>query len=566
MGIPSYFSHIVKEHRKIIRVLSPDFYVDNLYLDSNSIVYDGVREIKDSKNFEIDLIKWICTKIEFYIQTLKPKQRVIIAFDGVAPVAKLEQQRSRRYKSWLQNKVQSQLMCLNSETEDKSEPENHNDTQVKTNSTWNTAAITPGTFFMEKLGKCVNKHFSNAQRYGLQDIIVSSSDEPGEGEHKIYKYIRSNPDYHQTTTSVIYGLDADLIMLTLNHLDIAPNMYLYRETPHFIQSIDKSLEPSESYIMDIPKFATYLKSELNMSLSLKNSENRIRDYVFLCFLLGNDFLPHFPALNIRTTGIECIMDVYKQCSNDPNFHLITQTNHIVWRNFRKLIMMLAEEEHNYLKNEYNSRRKAEKYVARHYIKKRPTEKTSKEQTHSDKLKEIEEKLLHLPLKERQTEEYINPYERGWEQRYYKTLFDIEIDDERRKQIATNYMEGLEWTLKYYTLDCPDWSWSYNYNYPPLLTDLAKFVPYFDIEFISNQKKLETGPVEPIVQLSYVLPKASMDLLPKSILKKFIKEHPEKYNDWYGENYDFEWSFCKYFWESHVKMPDIDLAELEAIVC
>ena len=60
----------------------------------------------------------------------------------------------------------------------------------------------------------------------------------GEGEHKIYEYIRTNSEYHKDSTTVIYGLDADLIMLTLNHLKYCNNMFLFRETPHFISHID----------------------------------------------------------------------------------------------------------------------------------------------------------------------------------------------------------------------------------------------------------------------------------------------------------------------------------------
>jgi hypothetical protein len=70
-----------------------------------------------------------------------------------------------------------------------------------------------------------------------------------------------------------------------------------------------------------------------------------------------------------------------------------------------------------------------------------------------------------PELSRELERYINPESPGWQQRYYKTLFDMEIDDERRKQICLNYLEGLEWTFKYYTSGCPDWRWSYKYNYP-----------------------------------------------------------------------------------------------------
>ena len=113
MGIPSYFSYIVKNHRNIIKKLNDiNYLIDNLYIDSNSIIYDALRELltdksiidKSVEDFEDILIENVCKIIEKYIYHISPKNAVFIAFDGVAPVAKLDQQRNRRYKSVMEKK------------------------------------------------------------------------------------------------------------------------------------------------------------------------------------------------------------------------------------------------------------------------------------------------------------------------------------------------------------------------------------------------------------------------------------------------------------------------------
>ena len=103
MGIPSYFSFIVKNHGNIVRKLHRlNKNVDNFYLDSNSIVYDCLRALdkeykENDEEFEKLLIEAVCHKIDEYLAIIKPQNRVFIAFDGVAPVAKLEQQRKSRH-------------------------------------------------------------------------------------------------------------------------------------------------------------------------------------------------------------------------------------------------------------------------------------------------------------------------------------------------------------------------------------------------------------------------------------------------------------------------------------
>ena len=132
----------------------------------------------------------------------------------------------------------------------------------------------------------------------------------------------------------------------------------------------------------------------------------------------------------------------------------------------------------------------------------------------------------------------------------------------KKEICESYLSGLEWTMKYYTSGCPNWRWGYKYHYPPLLEDLIHHVPYFEREYFCGNDKI-SNPVSPLVQLCYVLPKPSLSLLPEKLLDKILKKC--NHDDWYTTECDFIWAFCRYFWESHVQLPEIPIDELEQIV-
>lgn len=542
MGIPSYFSYIVKNHMNIIkRLQKKTMIINNLYMDCNSIIYDAVRNIDFSKLTESEnntIAKNVIQKIEEYILLIEPDNTVMIAFDGVAPVAKLEQQRNRRYKSVYQTEISRSIFKK----------------QI-TQSPWNTTAITPGTVFMSELNTTILNHFSNSaalSKYGIQNMIVSTSDEPGEGEHKIFSYIRNNEENKQGT-SVVYGLDADLIMLSINHLPVCPNLYLFRETPEFIKTIDSSLEPNETYLLDIPLLTNIITLDMNNNETMKcDSEsmdegqhkiiNRVYDYIFLCFFLGNDFMPHFPAINIRTGGVNKMLNAYKATIGKTN-HVLTDGKTIYWKHVRTLVSFLAEQEEDFIKEETKLRNKREKVFL-------PSE--TPEQKYA--------KFEAIPTYERELEKYINPYKDEWQTRYYKCLLKMEDgDDERKKQISLNYLEGLEWTMKYYTSGCPDWKWCYKHHYPPLLQDLVKYIPYFDTQFIKPNLRAE--PVTQLVQLCYVLPRQSLSFLPQSLYKTLIEEHEE----WYPIDSEFVWAYSKYFWESHVDLPEIDIKQLDNIV-
>lgn len=521
MGIPAYFSSIIKRYPSIIKKYNSSIIVNQMFMDCNSVIYDCYHKLSNELNtnsqneIETKLINNVIEKLDYYLKSIGGKTLNFLAFDGVAPVAKMNQQKTRRYKSKYEKEIlEKKYNIVNEET-------------------WNTSAITPGTIFMKKLERALSEHYSKHV-----NVIVEFSN-PGEGEHKIFDYIRSHKVIGNT---IIYGLDSDLIMLSLQNMQYCDSIYLYREMPEFIASIDSSLKPNDMYMIDIMEFRKYLAYYLNdeiMPKIEKHSDRRISDYIFICFLLGNDFLPHFPSINLRRNGMDFIIESYVYAVGKTNDYIINNEGNINWKIVRKMIGEMAKQEENYMEEEYKYRNKQGK---RYF------------QQNTD-----EEKKMHFinqPIIYREKENYINPTDECWQGRYYYTLFDFnnnELSDESYnseiKKLSMNYLEGLEWTYKYYSKGCIDWQWHYKYHYPPLLSDLKKYIPYFDETLIQEKPK---NPVSDVIQLSYVLPvdKELWNKLLHTQTKDMLMQAYKQF-DVQANTPNIEWSFCRYFWECHV---------------
>ena len=154
----------------------------------------------------------------------------------------------------------------------------------------------------------INHLIFNDSFFNSKEIIYNDHLNPGEGEHKILKYIRET---NLIGNSVIYGLDADLIMLGL--ASNTNNIYLLRESLEFGK-------PTEDFLyFDIDSLKCGLIQDFKERYTIDNKflDNRliiniINDYIFICFFLGNDFLPHILGLDLRYNGLDIILDIYTE--------------------------------------------------------------------------------------------------------------------------------------------------------------------------------------------------------------------------------------------------------------
>lgn len=169
---------------------------------------------------EDEMMVAIFEYIDRLFSIIRPRKVLYMAIDGVAPRAKMNQQRSRRFRAAKEsvdkrleiNRIKEELRTKGCEVPPDRPDSEHFDSNC----------ITPGTPFMFRLAECLRYYIHNRLNNdpgwkGLK-VILSDANAPGEGEHKIMDFIRrqrAHPDHDPNTHHCLCGADADLIMLGL---------------------------------------------------------------------------------------------------------------------------------------------------------------------------------------------------------------------------------------------------------------------------------------------------------------------------------------------------------------
>lgn len=294
---------------------------DNLYLDMNSILHNcsHSNDGEISRLTEEQIFGAIFAYIDYLFNLIKPQKVFYMAIDGVAPRAKMNQQRARRFRSAVEAEELLKKAIKSGEPLPK-EP------------AFDTNAITPGTPFMarvtENLKFYINQKVSHDKHWQDIEFILSGHEVPGEGEHKIMEYIRvqkAQPGYNADTRHCVYGLDADLIVLGM--VAHEPHFSLLREEVTFGRNKKQITDVSDQtfFLLHISLVRDYLEEEfstLGDEISFEYDFERILDdFVLILYVIGNDFLPNLPDLHLNKGAFPLLLHTFKEAMRRTDGYL-----------------------------------------------------------------------------------------------------------------------------------------------------------------------------------------------------------------------------------------------------
>jgi 5'-3' exonuclease len=347
---------------------------------------------------------------------------MLICIDGVAPLAKIIQQRKRRYLTIFKNKLD------------------------KIDVKWDTNAISCGTVFMKNL----DNYLQTKIKDNHLNFILDGSCNNGEGEHKIFTHLNNllNKDENKKEKAiVINGLDADLIILSL--LSGISNIYLMRENNDNI------------IYVNINNLKKSLLEELKPKWTLLNENEIIESYCVMCSILGNDFIPHITTLNMKNNGLNKLIDITTKAINSNG--ALVSVNKINKDCLSAIFTLIAENEDIDINEEVSA-----------FIKKKPSSSV------------INSNEYGLKNKDNLINDIYNNNRKWRYYYYKSLFdININYDSSLISTIVASFIKGIYWTYNYYKRFDLDYEWFYPFNYPPTTKDISNYLSVNEINEIKK---------------------------------------------------------------------------------
>jgi 5'-3' exoribonuclease 2 len=536
MGVPGFFKWLLEKERRNKNLIrnSINKKVKYLMLDTNCLLHPCINhvidKIKDKPEYdrskvELEIWQLITRRIDEMIDKVKP-EIIYIAIDGVVPMSKILQQRQRRHRYYYDN----------------SQNEICNDIYPIT-----SIELTPGTEYMERIHlKMINylKNINKKIKY-----IYSSYHIEGEGEHKILRYIKNN--IKNNDTIVIYGLDADLLFLALSAM-ITNNMldlYIMREKPIF-DNKDINLD-------DVNTEYNYVEiRELYNVIAPSTSTNKgsicipVPDFIVICYLIGNDFMPHLLTITFKKKGLDRLISAYENIVNK-----IGDNKTIVEHNGKKFVI-----NYDFLYELFNEIVYTERNIWRNINRPRPTAShpsnatshpTSTAPTSTSAISNkgviVEEKIEFKD----ETEYYNN----------YLGTSELEISKSTKEHFVLKYIEGIEWCMNYYLNNTNSWSWGYPYAIAPLIQDIINYFPKIITKFpqMSDSNIFGERELCPMEQLILAIPRETYKyVLSPELITELRKNKIIGYM--FPISFSIDINKDDLYWKCPVSIPMVDYNE------
>ncbi|KAH0789099.1 XRN 5'-3' exonuclease N-terminus family protein [Histomonas meleagridis] len=490
MGVPGLYRWLVQRYPLIRRKASdpckPVF--THFYIDFNCIIYNAFPLVKVYEGKYDALFHEVCRYLDVLVQVIRPQEVLYIAVDGPAPFAKCAQQRSRRFVSARDHK-----------------PEEFDKT-----------AISVGTEFMEELHNFLLDFFKTKTQsdpvWQKPQLIYSSHRVPGEGEHKFFNFMREarKLEYlNHDKVHCVYSPDADLIFLCLQTRE--PNFYIMKEYDSWVGpnenvgngKINKLRSSASDYeLLSFSLAREYLK----IDFKIKDVDRLVDEFSTISFLLGNDFIPHFPDVIIADGDFEIIVRTYQETMMTKKLFLVEN---------RKI-------------NKSNLQ-----YFLQNIIISMQKHKSSKKGQEFDFSQNPNAPSQYLAKK-------------------YGDTF-LKNPAEFEKELAYAVLDSFDWVFEYYTNGCCSWNWCFKYFFAPPLSIVAKYCPEHTSHFDLDR------PPYPLEQLLCILPPQSSKLLPDQVSQLMFEPSPlAKY---YPLKFEIDLNGRRFEHEGVVKVPIININEV-----